>query len=228
VPVAIWLGRATLELLFGTGQTLLARRMAGRGRGRGATAKAKASAKKVARRAAVKTPVVEPTTTLERELQTEAKPVRVLRRQDSGSTIKKMLIDNFKGFTHEQIYMRMVEGSCLYERLRQDKKKWAAGEFTMGPYYYRDLRKLFESSTSPNNTIAILNPNDEEDDGLTDAVDALRAHNSKTEQLLAGGIEYDQSLPTEHEKVPLGSYLGSYRVLTGSFRVLMGLVLWSI
>jgi hypothetical protein len=202
--------------------------MAGRGRGRGATAKAKASAKKVARRAAVKPPVVEPTTTLERELQTEAKPVRVLRRQDSGTTIKKMLIDNFKGFTHEQIYMRIVEGSCLYERLRLDKKKWAAGELTMGPYYYRDLRKLFESSTSASNTIAILNPNDEEDDGLTDAVDALRAHNSKTEQLLAGGIEYDQSLPTEREKVPLGSYLGSYRVLTGSFRVLMGLVLWSI
>jgi hypothetical protein len=186
VHVAILLDRATLGLLFVSGQSLQARSMAGRGRGRAPTAKAKASAKKVARRTTIKPPVVQATTTLERDLQTEVKPARVLKRQDSGSTIKKMLIDNFKGFTHEQIYMRMVDGACLYERLRQDKKKWATGELVMGPYYYRDLRTLYECSNSPKNTIAILNANEEEDDGLTDAVDALRAHNSKTEPLLEG------------------------------------------
>jgi hypothetical protein len=109
---------------------------------------------------------------------------RKLRRRDSDQQIKKIVYDNFRGWSDEEIYLREVNGSALYDRLRIDRRKWKSGEIEMGNKYYRELRVEFANPDAVEGRLKPTNPDDKQDDQLLAALTAMVTAKSHVNEFL--------------------------------------------
>ena len=100
---------------------------------------------------------------------------RATRTEDE--TTQKILNDHFKGWTVTQTDMAFRDGQSLRQRISADRRKWASDPtFTMGKYYYMQLRELY-GDEAPENLLSIDDKNEPEDDSVAACLKTLFAHN---------------------------------------------------
>eukprot|EP00971_Amphidinium_carterae_P352359 6492562-Amphidinium_carterae.2 len=72
---------------------------------------------------------------------------RLVEECDSiDGVIRKCLYDNFlrRGWTQESVTSILVDGLCIHDRLKRDKRMWlASGEPVMGKTYFRTVKKMY-------------------------------------------------------------------------------------
>ncbi len=114
-------------------------------------------------------------------------PTRKLRRRDSDPQVKKIVYDNFRGWSDDEIYLREVSKCTLYDRLVKDRHTWKSGEIEMGPRYCATLRSEFANPDATYFKLKPTNPDDKQDDQLHAALTALIASKTQVSELFGLG-----------------------------------------
>ena len=103
-----------------------------------------------------------------------------LRRRDTHGQVKNILYDNFRMFTEEEVYLREVNNTTLYELLMADRKRWKAGELEMGMKYYIEKRCAYMNPDNVIKKLQCLNQDDKEDPTLKAALVAMAEDKHQT------------------------------------------------
>eukprot|EP00959_Pyramimonas_sp_CCMP1952_P379898 7958415-Pyramimonas_sp.AAC.1 len=72
-----------------------------------------------------------------------------------AAAVAKALYDNFRSWPEELVYVKIVDGRTLAERIRADK---IAGTVTMGGPYYDRLRNLHRAETDVTRLLVPTDP----------------------------------------------------------------------
>ena len=86
--------------------------------------------------------------------------------------------DNFAGWSHVDIYARLVGGKCLWDRLCEDKRasRDPKSGITMGSLYFKTLRSLYNPPDSAVNKLKVRNELDVVRENLRKALKSARCH----------------------------------------------------
>ena len=108
------------------------------------------------------------------------------RTRDDKGVIKKKIYDHFKGFTDDEVYVREVDGVCLWDQLEEDYALWLKGEIEMGRRYYELMRAEYRSPCSVRQALGRLPAvaDDSQDPVLRDALEAVAEQITNTVSLL--------------------------------------------
>ena len=99
--------------------------------------------------------------------------------------MQKALLDNFPGFGQEELYVNVVDGSTLADRVASDRFKVKNGEkIPMGKFYYQTMRKLYESPDSSYGKFKITDETQLDDNDVVTAVMAVMQAKKSTEELV--------------------------------------------
>mmetsp|Transcript_38246 Transcript_38246/g.89799 ORF Transcript_38246/g.89799 Transcript_38246/m.89799 type:complete len:114 (+) Transcript_38246:69-410(+) len=83
------------------------------------------------------------------QLESGTKVARGKTELEFLEAVRRCFIDNFEGFTHQEIYGTPADGGpTLFATIVHDKRLWFQGKITMGGPYYDRLRGKFGSKTS--------------------------------------------------------------------------------
>lgn len=109
---------------------------------------------------------------------------KVVADADMSRIVQKIIYDNFRSFSDEQVFQMVRDGQTLFGRLCRDKKRYDAGELTMGKHYYATNRALYRRDSDP---MAKILPDRRlpKDDALEQAIGDLGKHCSDPSALLA-------------------------------------------
>lgn len=106
------------------------------------------------------------------------------RTRTEDAAITKVLVDNFPGFSEEELYINEFDGRTLAAQVRYDRSRAQAGEkVVMGKSYYNDLRKKYQSPDSVWGKLRVGNEGDAEDPELLAALVAFHSQKRSVEEL---------------------------------------------
>ena len=115
------------------------------------------------------------------------------------------MYDNFRGWSDEEIYLREVNKSTLYDRLVRDRQKWKNGEIVMGHKYYQDLRLEFANPDAIDFRLEPTNSDDKQDDQLHASLTSLIKNKTHVNEFM----DWAENMKT----VNSFNFIGVYRQL---------------
>lgn len=74
---------------------------------------------------------------------------KVVADADMSRIVQKIIYDNFRSLSDDQVFQMVRDGQTLFDRLCRDKKRYDAGELTMGKRYYATSRALYRRDSDP-------------------------------------------------------------------------------
>ena len=152
-------------------------------RGKKSALTSAAKAAKVTRDNARKRKHLEPSTLLEKE--SLSVPVKRPRSSRDGTrAIQKIVYDNLRSLSNDQLHSVTKGGLTCWERLVRDKPLADAGQLSMGKNYYKHVRKLY-TGKGEDDELQVLDVNEPVDEKLLEAIVEIKKHNSNPAPLLA-------------------------------------------
>ena len=119
---------------------------------------------------------------------------RTLRRRDSDSFVKKLIYDHFRDFTDDEVYCIEIDNMSLAARLKQDRKRWKAGELVMGKEYYMNLRDQSKNTADASSLIKFTNSNDKPDEVMAMALEGVVESKCNNIQLFLDWSEFVEEI----------------------------------
>ena len=157
--------------------------MVQRGKKSKSTSAVAQAAKAASKESKMKRKQSEPSTLLEREaLATPAKRPR--SGKDATRAIQKIVYDNLRSLTNEQLHSVCKGGVTCWERLTRDKALADVGQMCMGKNYYKHVRGLY-TGMGEEDELQVLDPEEAVDEKLLDSITEIKKHNSNPAPLLA-------------------------------------------
>ena len=152
-----------------------------------------------ARQTSSKRKGLEPSTLLEKEaLETPLKRAR--SDKDVNRAIQKIVYDNLRSLSQDQLHSVIKGGLTCWERLLRDKPQADLGQLCMGKNYYKHVRMLY-TGQGEDDMLQVENLDDPIDEKLLEAITELKKHNANPAPLLAWLQR--QQLPNQKNAVAL-------------------------
>lgn len=85
------------------------------------------------------------------------------RKMTEDQIVKKAIDDNFKGWTHEAIFVRLHDGLTLFDRIKKDKQ---SKRVVFGARYYASLREAYRSPEDVMTALKARNPSEDRLSGM--------------------------------------------------------------
>ena len=171
-----------------------------RGKSKSQSAVAKAAKAASASQIQGKRKKSEPTTLLEKEaLAAPAKRAR--SSQDMNRAIQKIVYDNLRSMTNEQLHVVTVDGMTCWETLLRDKPLADGGLLSMGKNYYKNLRNRYGCSDGEEQ-LTVLDPSQAIDELLLEAITEIKKHNANPAPLLAW-LQSGEGHRAQHWQAPV-------------------------
>ena len=106
-------------------------------------------------------------------------------RRDLDAMVEKMLKDNFRGWSSQQIDCSPIGGLTLRQVLVRDKELCVRGQLKMGKNYYQALRAKFESAAAPSRQLTVRDAEEPVNTKLRSALVELMGNRWNMQPLLS-------------------------------------------
>ena len=117
--------------------------------------------------------------------------------------VSKILHDNFKvrGWSTESFDLTLRNGISLREAVRAAKVRHDAGDLVMGKMFYDEMRSAYSDVDCPAVRMKVLDPNEPEDQQISEAITALTNHRS--DKSLMSSIFSSNYIPNQKSLVAM-------------------------